>query len=408
MTTSARKRTAVAAALCAIFSTPAVAHGDTAPALQFTHSETIAKGVQYRTFTYEGSAGTSIGYDIRADLTVPNVHPDLLHPPTVAASDTVSAMTRYGGAVAGTNADFFNITDEHAGVPPTFSSDGVEIAGGQDLKAAVPDGQRFGPALVPGTPGTSVFGTDASGTARLGEVTLAGSAISGRTTLKLVGLNQFALPENGVGVYTTKWGSGSLVRPTCGSDTDRGAPCSSDVAEAVIHGGKITQVSRTISDQAVQPGTTVLIGRENGADKLAALGVGQRISLAYQLVAAKGPQFDFAVGAEPIMRGGAPLDGVDTVAIAPRTGVGIRAGGHQIDLIVIDGRSSASAGVSIAEMTDIFSALGDSSAANLDGGGSSEMVARDKKSQELLIRNVPSDGKERSVANGVGIFTTRR
>jgi hypothetical protein len=51
-------------------------------------------------------------------------------------------MTAEAGAIAGVNADFFNISEEHPGVTPTGSSDGPEIVDGHALKAAVPNSQR--------------------------------------------------------------------------------------------------------------------------------------------------------------------------------------------------------------------------------------------------------------------------
>lgn len=401
----------VAAALvagAALVATPAGAA--TPPAtgtVQYTGQSSVARGVTYRSFTYTGTGGTSQGHLLHADLDTAGVRMDLLHPSTVAESATVSAMARNQGALGGVNADFFNISDPHPGVTPTNSSDGVEITVGRDLKASVPDGQRFGPALIRGLHGDSAFGVGTDGKARIGSIDLAGTARVGRRVMPIKGLNQYALRQGGIGEYTTAWGSGSLLRPTCGSNRSAADPCSTNVAEVVVRRGVITQVRRTIADRAVQPGTTVLIGREAGADKLAKLRVGQRIALSTQLVAAKGPQYRFAVGVSPILRGGATIRGADTKALAPRTAVGISRDGHQVDLVVVDGRSEASAGVTIAELAEMLRTLGDASGANMDGGGSSELVSRDRKTQRTVIKNVPSDGTERSVANGVGIFLGR-
>ena len=37
----------------------------------------------------------------------------------------------------------------------------------------------------------------------------------------LGGLNQYALPVGGVGAYTSRWGTASRARATCGTDTVR-------------------------------------------------------------------------------------------------------------------------------------------------------------------------------------------
>lgn len=64
--------------------------------------------------------------------------------------------------------------------------------------------------------------------------------------------------------------------------------------------------------------------------------------------------------------------------------------------VVCDGRSEASAGMTFAEMASfLINTLGVTEAVNLDGGGSSTMVVNG------TVRNVPSDGSERLVANAV-------
>lgn len=67
-------------------------------------------------------------------------------------------MTNAEYAVAGVNGAFFNISETHAGVVSTGASVRPEVSGGRDLKAAVPDGRRFGPALTTGTTDEDVIG----------------------------------------------------------------------------------------------------------------------------------------------------------------------------------------------------------------------------------------------------------
>lgn len=49
--------------------------------------------------------------------------------------------------------------------------------------------------------------------------------------------------------------------------------------------------------------------------------------------------------------------------------------------------------------------LGSAEAFNLDGGGSSALVARAPGASAVTVRNHPSDGAERAVPNGIGVFT---
>lgn len=45
---------------------------------------------------------------------------------------------------------------------------------------------------------------------------------------------------------------------------------------------------------------------------------------------------------------------------------------------------------------------------NLDGGGSTTLVARDPGASSVTVRNTPTDGTgERLVANGIGIFSKK-
>src|SRR5688500_8199433 len=88
----------------------------------------------------------------------------------------------------------------------------------------------------------------------------------------------------------------------------------------------------------------------------------------------------------------------------PRTAVGIADGGKRLLLVVADGRDKERArGMSLSQVAKVMLDLGCDSALNLDGGGSTAMVLRDPKTGEQTILNNPSDGKERAVANVLGV-----
>lgn len=85
---------------------------------------------------------------------------------------------------------------------------------------------------------------------------------------------------------------------------------------------------------------------------------------------------------------------------APRTAAGLTWDGKVL-LVTVDGRSKNSVGATIREEARYMAALGAREAMNLDGGGSSTMVVGAK------VMNRPSDGSERSVSNGLLVFTKR-
>ena len=83
---------------------------------------------------------------------------------------------------------------------------------------------------------------------------------------------------------------------------------------------------------------------------------------------------------------------------APRTALGLKKDGTLL-LLVVDGRSATSSGLTLEELAQYLVKLGAESAVNFDGGGSSEMVINGR------IVNKPSDGRERYVSIGLGLFT---
>ncbi|KOV75287.1 hypothetical protein ADL02_35520 [Streptomyces sp. NRRL WC-3723] len=379
-----------------------------APAGAAPAGRRLAPGVTYRQFDIDAAAGTARAHLLTVDLADPHVHVDLLYPGAVAARATVSRLANSSGAVAGVNGDFFNITEtQHPGVDATGAAVGPAVADGQVLKAAVPKGQRFGPALPPGTTTRDVFGVGTDRRARLDRLSLSGSVGTPEGRLSLKGLNQYALPVDSVGAFTARWGSASRVRAVCGTDTERAAPCSDDTYEVKVRGGRVVSATDAPGSGSIPADTTVLLGREEGARQLRKLSVGDPVDVTHTLVAASsGVPYTFAIGGFPILRDGSPLSGLDDRTSAVRTVVGYKGGGRQMLLLALDGSANYRGGLTVAEEAETMRSLGATAAFNLDGGGSTEMVARDTGAASVTVRNHPSGGAERPVPNGVGVFST--
>lgn len=86
----------------------------------------------------------------------------------------------------------------------------------------------------------------------------------------------------------------------------------------------------------------------------------------------------------------------------PRTAVGIDANGDLI-LATIDGRSSASAGVSLNDLAQWMIDIGSREALNLDGGGSTTLWAAESIEEDGVV-NTPSGGTQRRVSSVLGVF----
>lgn len=87
---------------------------------------------------------------------------------------------------------------------------------------------------------------------------------------------------------------------------------------------------------------------------------------------------------------------------APRTLIGQKADGNMV-LVVADGRTTTSKGLTGFESADLMLELGCVNAINADGGGSSEMVIKTKDG--LKVANKPSDGAERQIGSALIVFT---
>ncbi|MEU6258031.1 phosphodiester glycosidase family protein [Streptomyces sp. NPDC047043] len=380
-----------------------------APAGAAQGAGTIAPGVTYKQFDVQGARGLTHAHLLTVDLSNTRVRLDLLYPGAVAARSAVSKLADAQGAVAGINGDFFNISEtQHPGVEATGSTNGPAIASGHVLKASVPDGQRFGPAMPPGTTTRDVLGVGTDRRARMDSMSLTGSVRTPVGRLPLGGLNQYALPVDSIGAFTSDWGSVSRVRATCGTDEERAAPCSEDTYEVTIRGNRVVSTADTPGKGAIAAGTTVLVGREAGAQRLRKFFKGEPVTVSHRLVASTSRvPYRFALGGYPVLKGGSPLAGLDNTAAAVRTAVGIANGGKRLLLFALNGAPDyRSKGLTIAEVAAEMRALGSVDAFSLDGGGSTTLVAREPGSSAVSVRNHPSGDAERPVPNGIGVFQT--
>jgi exopolysaccharide biosynthesis protein len=165
----------------------------------------------------------------------------------------------------------------------------------------------------------------------------------------------------------------------------------------------VVRHGRVVSNRSRFPGALrvsdlVLVGRGAGAGRLARLETGRRVTADLSLsedvaVALTGSQF--------LVRDAARMP-ADDVDLHPRTAIGIDRDTGQLLLVVMDGRQEASRGSTLKELATLFLRLGAEDALNLDGGGSSIMLAR-QLDGSLAVLSSPSDGHPRPVANGLEV-----
>ncbi len=92
----------------------------------------------------------------------------------------------------------------------------------------------------------------------------------------------------------------------------------------------------------------------------------------------------------------------------PRTAFGIDKDKKTVYLVVVDGRSGSSGGMSMSELAQFMKSIGAYNAVNLDGGGSSSLVIKDKTTGAQKLTNTPSDGSERKISSVLAVSSSSK
>ncbi|WUS99887.1 phosphodiester glycosidase family protein [Streptomyces sp. NBC_00708] len=344
------------------------------------------------------------------------------HGGTVATTGTVLDLARGADAIAAVNGTYFDSDSARYKGDPLglYVSDGVllsEATNGRtalilpgrgerpritELRSATyvtsSDGAR---AVVDGTdrvPGRIVGCGGVGGDRRTDTGARTGDPLPGRVCFDPDELIDF--PD--------QWGA-----PTPGADRHS--------VEAVLDANGTVTAVRSPAGGPVPAGGRTLVGIGTAAGWLRAHATpGRTLTVESHVTDPDGSEVDTEgasiVGAGPaLVRHGrswinAAANGVSEAAVSsrsPRTVAGIRPDGTLL-LVVFDGRRpGVSEGVSLTEAAGVLVSLGAEDAINLDGGGSSTMVVRDK------VRNSPSDPgdtdeeRQRKVSNALLVVPRR-
>ncbi|MBB3041413.1 phosphodiester glycosidase family protein [Nocardioides soli] len=333
-------------------------------------SYTVVPGVMYSTWTQVDARGPIVAHLLAVDPKAAGVGIDYLAPKHVAETSPVGTMlAKDTRAVAGVNGDFFDIG--RTGAPL-----GVGKAKAKKLLHGRVEGWN------------SAFYFDKAGAPQIGELPMI-ARVRNRPRIEVTGLNQPYVAPNSVGVYTKAWGKTDGYTMTQGQRKR--------IRVVWVRKNRVVKVRKVLKNDRKIPGT-ILIGRGDGARQLKKLKKGSKVVVKARL---KGHPKMAISGDRPLIDDGV-IKVVDNRVMHPRTAVGIDRDSGQILLLVIDGRSSASRGYTMVELANLMIDLGADEALNLDGGGSSTMIARDATGANQVL-NKPSDGFQRWVANGLQV-----
>ncbi|MGI5517748.1 phosphodiester glycosidase family protein [Streptomyces sp. CA-106131] len=349
-------------------------------------SEKIGPGIDLQHVKALAQKGWYDAQFLHVDLSNSAVGTDLLTSGPVASGGPLSKAANKAGAVAGVNGEFFDIGNSNAAL-------GGEVQDGKLIKSADTGGRQH-------------VGVSKDGIAQLVDLTVNANANFAGADHKVLSLNAAnggGVPADGLIAFTSAWGDYSRNRGLTGVPNDQ-------IAEVLVKNGSVVSVtpngpagSGTIADDSF-----VLVGRGAAATALRALQPGDPVKLDYDLADNVAKTMKFALGhGGTIVSGGKVVSGLDT-SIAPRTALGFKDGGKKLVLATWDGPGgTGKGGTGIDEEARELAAMGVETAVNLDGGGSTTMVARALGEDSATVRNAPSDGGERNDPNGVGVFVTK-
>ncbi|TDV53899.1 phosphodiester glycosidase family protein [Actinophytocola oryzae] len=355
-----------------------------------TTTRPVAPGVTLRSFDrYGPDAYTGTPTWLQADsLTVDltrGTTVDYLFPGQVAKGEPLSATANRAGAVAAVNGDFFDINNSTAPL-------GVGIRDGELIQSPDADATWHQSSAI----------LTEDGIGDIGEVLFQGTVKAPTGDLTLDGVNKPTLRAGGIEVFTPLWGTYCRCRATQGATA---------VTEVEVTNNRVTAVRDTPGEGAIPDGTVVLVGRDAAATTLGALKPGDAVGIDYRARTAEDQKIHAAINGRQLL----VVDGVvqkagqgNNVPAAPRTALGFSRDGRRMFLLSADGRQPAFAeGLGLDELADMMVELGAYTAVNLDGGGSTTILAREPGGSTAQLENRPSDGGERNVPNGLGLFAPK-
>ena len=283
---------------------------------------------------------------------------------------------------------------------------GIEVGGGVngDFFSFEPPGVPVGPHVGAGRVITGpwvrpAFVLDSAGRPFIGMLATPGILMLGAATVPLAGWNQPR--QRGIVLYDRGYGPET--------DTATGA------VEIVMRGSpaRVVGVDTATAGVAIPRDGAVVVASRTAPPHVRAL----------LATAAPGLQARWHVGFTPIRPreavGGFPVLVADSAVLPdldsaggagfapvrhPRTAVGIASGGRRLLLVTVDGRQLPySDGMTLRELAELLRSFGAAEALNLDGGGSTTLVVRERGGA-LAVANRPSDREgERPVANVLAV-----
>jgi len=296
---------------------------------------------------------------------------DLLH--GMEATSNMAARNDTPGhrVIGAVNADFYDMS---TGIPI-----GTQMIGGEVVKTAT-DWQAIG-FNINNRPFIANTLYSGSLNTRLGDYTIHGINKS-REENQLILFNHYYGSSTGTNV----WGTEVIIHP---------------ITPWYANDTVVCVIDTIISNQGssrLPIGRAVLSGHGNSETTLKQFQIQDTVKL-YIGLSTYLPQITDVVGGNLKILSNGIYTGSTNTDLHPRTIAGFSADSSVLYLASIDGRQSGSIGMNYRQLADLMIFLGAYHAINLDGGGSTTMMVRNKIANSLFA-------DERSVANALMVIST--
>ncbi len=314
---------------------------------------------------------------LRADLSDPHTKLRLLRSGKGGdILETVSSLAAAKENVVGAiNADFFSVFSGNKG----FSL-GLEIEDGKLLSSPI-------------NPATMASVSFLDGTVDISYLDFHIMAVAPNWQYQEVRhINKHTTYFGDILLYTSDFGGGFSPAP------------GGEVVEVVVEDGKIAEFRRNLPPVAIPENGCVLVVSEGSTMFFANnFAVGDPIRFdAYVTPDILKADVAFGGGAKLLENGVIPETFSHVVAgNHPRSALGVDKTGKILYLVAVDGRQAGSAGLRMRALSELMLSLGCYNAVNLDGGGSTNMVASTLWNKALHTVNSPTEN--RKVINAVGL-----
>jgi hypothetical protein len=345
---------------------------------QWSSGEDVAPGIRRADYRLTTNAGPLVVHVVAIDTHDPAVRLGAVvaRDRMISNGETVSSMAARTGAVAGINADYFDIGNTN-----------------QPLNVVVRDG-----ALLRTPSKRAAIDVATGGAVGIGYVTFAGSVSYGTAQIPLTGVNEWP-PQGGATLLTPAYG---VPAPAANVVTAALTPI--DSLPGLPGTYRVTAVG------AAPPGPVsgLLLGFGPAAAALAPPpSAGDTLVLAYDTTPAASSLLTAVGGGPLLVANGVAVE--DPYSPAPEerdvrfpvAGAALEPDGTLL-LIVVDGRKAAvSIGLARPEFGALMRGFGASDGLAFDSGGSATLVTRELGDTGTTVVNDPSDGRERPVADAL-------